>query len=406
MDGQRVRAVYLHIGAPKTGTTFLQGLLWRNRGALEREGVALPGDGFSDHFRATQDLRGRSKEASSRTPSWAGEWEALARRARRARASRVVISCEMLAAADPEQARRAVAALEPAEVHVVYTARDLATLLPAAYQENVKHRYARDFDAWLADVIDSGAGPGRWFWRVHDSVEALRRWSSAVPSERVHVVTMPQGAREPAPRTAQRPQGEAGSPEGSAPDLLWRRFASLLDVPPDHVDASAARPNASLGRAEVELLRRLNAALDAGVPYWHYSTAVKDRLAHESLATRAGRERLALPAERFPWVRERAEGLVAGLRRAGYPVTGDLDELLPLVPDGDTADRPREVTDTEVLDAAVDGLAGLVEASLRERTELPARELLKRTLLELGGRARPLATTLGLYRRVAVRIRR
>lgn len=388
MNGQRVPAVYVHIGAPKTGTTFLQGLLSRNREKLAQDGVALPGDGFSDHFRATQDLRGQPKEATSRTPSWSGEWAALARQARRTRASRVVISCEMLAAVSAERAQRAVASLEPAQVHVVYTARDLATLLPAAYQEHVKHRYARDFDAWLADVLDGGpgAGPGRWFWRVHDSGQVLRRWSTAVPPQRVHVLTMPQ--------------------TGSSPDLLWRRFASLIGVDPARVDASAARPNASLGRAEVELLRRLNAALDASVPFWHYSTAVKDRLAHEALAARPDGERLVLPAERIPWVRERAENLATALRRAGYPVIGDLDELLPALSEAGMAGGPREVTDTEILDAAVDGLAGLVEASLRERTELPTRELLKRTTLEVGGRVPPVAKALQLYRRATLRLRR
>lgn len=384
---RRAPTVYLHIGAPKSGTTFLQGLLWGNRETLKRNGVALPGEGFSDHFRATQDLRGRPQEASSRTPSWSGEWEALARQARRAPTSRVVVSCEMLAAVGAQQARRAAASLAPAEVHVVYTARDLATLLPAAYQEHVKHRYARGFDEWLGQVIGGdrpAAGPGRWFWRVHDSVEVLRRWSAAVPAERVHVITMPQ--------------------HGAPPDPLWRRFAALLEIPSDGVDASAARSNASLAPPEVELLRRLNAALPSTVPLWHYTAAVKDRLAHESLGNRERRERLVLPAEREQRAREMAEELVVGLRCAGYRVIGDLDELLPAV--SGSAGRTHDVTDAEVLDAAVDGLAGFVEASLRERTELSARELLVRTVLELGGRARPLAKALDLYRRTAVRLRR
>ena len=35
--------VYLHVGLPKTATTYLQTILWANRDALEGQGVRLPG---------------------------------------------------------------------------------------------------------------------------------------------------------------------------------------------------------------------------------------------------------------------------------------------------------------------------------------------------------------------------
>ena len=54
-------SVYLHIGEPKTGTTFVQQVMWRNRAALAAQGVVLPGHHPQDHFRASQDLRGIEK---------------------------------------------------------------------------------------------------------------------------------------------------------------------------------------------------------------------------------------------------------------------------------------------------------------------------------------------------------
>lgn len=48
--------VYLHVGAPKTGTTFLQGVLGKNRDTLKQQGVWLPGASAEDHFRAGFDL--------------------------------------------------------------------------------------------------------------------------------------------------------------------------------------------------------------------------------------------------------------------------------------------------------------------------------------------------------------
>src|SRR4029077_18663486 len=107
---------------PKTGTTFLQQVMWSNRAELAAQGVVLPGHHAQDHFRASQDLSGIEKLASAPAGSWAGEWEILASQARQAH-SVAVISHELFSAADAEQAGRAIASLRPAEVHVVITVR-------------------------------------------------------------------------------------------------------------------------------------------------------------------------------------------------------------------------------------------------------------------------------------------
>src|SRR5579859_7941744 len=165
--------VFLHIGEPKTGTTFLQQVMWSNRAELAAQGVVLPGHHPQDHFRASQDLRGIQKLPTDPAGSWTGEWEILARQARQP-GKTAVISHELFSALDAGQAARAVRSLQPAEVHVVLTIRDMATLLPAEWQETVKHRNARSWEDWLADVIDieSVAQDRRewWFWRVHDSL--------------------------------------------------------------------------------------------------------------------------------------------------------------------------------------------------------------------------------------------
>jgi hypothetical protein len=286
--------------------------MWRNRSELAAQGVVLPGHHPQDHFRASQDLRGIQKLASDPAGSWTGEWEILAAQAQQA-ANVAVISHELFSAADPEQAGRAVASLQPAEVHIALTVRDMATLLPAEWQETVKHRNTRAYQDWLADVIDrESVSAGRrqwWFWRVHDTLAILDLWSRHVPPEQVHVITVPQ--------------------RGSDQRLLWTRFASLLGIDPDSVDVSRARPNASLGMPEIEFLRRLNQALPAEVPDWYYMWNVKEAVAHQALAARPVQARIVLPADREAWAREQAEVLVAGLASAKYQLIGDLDELLP-----------------------------------------------------------------------------
>ena len=67
--------VFLHIGEPKTGTTFIQQVMWGSRAELAAQGVVLPGHHPQDHFRASQDLRGIQKLPSDPAGSWAGEWD-------------------------------------------------------------------------------------------------------------------------------------------------------------------------------------------------------------------------------------------------------------------------------------------------------------------------------------------
>jgi len=343
--------VFLHIGEPKTGTTFLQQVMWSSRAELAAQGVVLPGHHAQDHFRASQDLRGIQKLASDPAGSWTGEWEILARQATQAAQAgkTAVISHELFSAADGQQAGRAVATLQPAEVHIVITVRDMASLLPAEWQETVKHRNARAWEDWLGDVIDteSVAEDRRqwWFWRVHDTLAIGRLWSEFVPPERIHVITM--------------------APRGAGTSLLWDRFASLLGIDPGSVDISRARPNASLGLAETEFLRRLNQAIPAEVPDWFYMWNVKEGVAHKALADRPAGGRLMLPADREAWAKDQAEILIAGLQDSGYDLVGDPNELRPRQPACPGA-TPAGQPAGQMLDAAVQAAAALVVNQYRK----------------------------------------
>ena len=148
-----------------------------------------------------------------------------------------------------------------------------------------------------------------WFWRVHDTLAIGRLWSEFVPPERIHVITM--------------------APRGAGTSLLWQRFASLLGIDPGSVDISRARPNASLGLAEIEFLRRLNQAIPAEVPDWFYMWNVKEAVAHKALADRPAGGRLMLPADRETWAKDQAEILIAGLQDSGYDLVGDLTSSGP-----------------------------------------------------------------------------
>lgn len=345
------RSVYLHIGEPKTGTTYLQQILWANRPRLREHGVVVPGRRPVAHWAAVQDLRQVEQPPNDPFGAYAGHWDRLAAAALRAPRA-AVISHELISGVDADQAARAAESLGSADVHVVLTVRDIATLLPAEWQETVKHRNARTWRDWLGAVIDEeSVAPDRrrWlFWRMHDTLEILRIWSAVVPPDRIHVITVPA--------------------KNTEPDVLWRRFAAVIGVPPDAVEVEAAHRNTALTLPETEFLRRLNAALPERIPDWLYVRAVKDGLAHEISSARGEppADRMYLPKDRDEWAVKYAEALVADLRQSRYDIVGELTDLLP---------PPLPEARLDPAEVAADGVAAAgVAAAVQLVTQLAAEQ--------------------------------
>ena len=67
-DGSR--GAFVHVGPPKTGTTYLQSVLWNNRKRLRRNRVLLPGGAKVEHFRAAKDLKRLNRRRTRFLGSW------------------------------------------------------------------------------------------------------------------------------------------------------------------------------------------------------------------------------------------------------------------------------------------------------------------------------------------------
>ena len=298
--------VFLHVGSPKTGTTFLQQVLWSQRALAAKQGVRLPLASFNDHYLASLDLRGLARPPHPRRAR--GMWARLVADSA-GWPGTVLVSHELLAASTAAQARRATSSFgTDVELHVVLTARDLLRQLSAEWQEHVKHRSTLRFDEFVASVREQAPSRSGWFWGVQDYVGLANRWGEGLPPSRVHVVTVPP----------------AGAPQG----LLWRRFAGLLGLEPDSFDTSTSRANTSLGLEQAELLRRVNMALgDRLALPGPYPAVVKNVLAHRVLAGRPG-SRLRLDPADIEFAVEQSGLLAKGLEAAGVDVVGSLDELV------------------------------------------------------------------------------
>jgi len=337
--------VYLHIGIAKTGTTYLQELLWHNRKVLERHGVRYPAQLPGDHFRAAVDLR-QTPFAGDHATFVPGTWDTVAAAAMGA-PDRAVISHETLTRTRVEQVRRAAESFAGADLHLIVTVRDLGRQLPAVWQEQVKNRSAVSYTRFLRAVADRPqTRRHQHFWMAQDILDVLARWSAAVPPERIHVVTVPQ------------PGAESG--------LLWQRFASVIGVDPGVVDTDVPMSNVSLGVAEAELLRRMNRSLRNRMDWPTYEREIKVGLA-KRLAARRDSARLSVPANRRAWVGQCAEEMIAGLRSGGYDVVGNLDELRPVF-DERPAVMPSEVRPQRLLRMAGDVVGELVADSAAQRS--------------------------------------
>lgn len=368
-DGKRV---FLHIGAPKTGTTYLQHVLFSNAEALARAGVLYPYDELSDSFRSAHDFCA-SGWFGHGPDRFRGAWDRVARRTRQWEGSTVIVSSELLAAASPDRIDRGLTMLGPVDLHVVFSARDLARQLVSDWQEHIKHKHTVTLEKFVDDLVELGPDApkpfGKLFWGMHDAAHVLQTWAKFVPVEQIHVLTIP--------------------PPGGQPDALWTRFCAITGLDPLGYDTSAKRTNRSMGVAETELVRRMNAGARS-LDQRSYDALVRLFLAERVLAGgqaaggaggggRADRRSipLTLPPYHLDWARERSRTLIGELTAAGYPVAGDLTDLMPVAPASEYV-SPTQLTDADLGPLAIRTATAL----LKQAGKLREQKLELQTALE------------------------
>jgi hypothetical protein len=335
--------VFVHIGLPKTGTSYLQSILWSHRDQLRDAGLLVPGRERRDHLWASLVVR-EDTHVARRNERAPAAWDVL-RDEIRGWESDALISHEFFCSASAGQARSMVEALtaDGAEVHVVVTARDPLSLFTSSWQEHLKNKGTSRISEYAATVSDDPTVI--WNWRALDLGLVLERWGPAVGDPaRVHVITPPGRDR---PR-----------------DELWRRFCSVVGIPPD-VAVSESFANASMGVVEAETLRRINQQLHGFDRAFDRGVWIRSFLADDRLVPRGG-EPYWPGADQIDDCRRRGEAAAAFVGEAGFDVVGDLDSIL--VPDPIPERRhPDSVTDAEVAEVAV-SLVGDLLGEVRART--------------------------------------
>ncbi|MDQ3616873.1 MAG: hypothetical protein M3393_09660 [Actinomycetota bacterium] len=378
------RRVYVHIGLPKTGTSYLQSIFWQSQSALEAQDLQLVPSVRSMGYHLMLAVREElvpdldGPKASKILHRFREEAAALT-------SSRALISQELLGAASPHQAQALLGVLPHHEAHVVLTVRDLARHIPSAWQQQIKARAVMSYEDFRDEITASSTeapwDPG------YDLTGVLARWGACVPPERIHVVTVP------------KPNVPAS--------VLLERFCSVVGVDPERLNQEVGRSNTSLGLTQAELLRRVNLTLGDRLPHPRsgYGEHGKRFLGQTILRPQGG-EPAKLPERLSSWCERASLEIVERLASGGYDIVGDLDELLP-DPSAFTGDD-MVVSDAEVADAAAAALADILVARAGEQEEVATlrRQVraLRKKVRAVSARAQPAPS--GRWGRVRTRLGR
>jgi hypothetical protein len=339
--------LYLHIGAPKTGTTYVQHALHRNRKKLKSAGVLYPRVAGNAHHTSVWDLRAMWEQREFATDI-RGHWDKAVQAVREWDGTTAVMSSELFVYADPEECTRALTAFGDVDVHVIYTARDLVRQAPAVWQERIKNQYTLEYGEFLTDLVGKSRTPmAKGFWKAQDASTALRRWSQGVPPEHVHVVTTP--------------------PAGSPPILLWERFIGVLGLAGGDYDADVPAVNTSLSATAAEVLRRYNIRHgDALTPLQYRRRVVTSGLLDVLATEVADSSKLTLSPVHESALVARGKAVGDDIAQCGYDVVGSLDDLAPdassrqLLAGRPSGRHPGDVTDVEVSEALLDTIDNLL----------------------------------------------
>lgn len=343
------RARLLHVGLPKSGTTYMQRSAAASREALLAHGVRYPGSATS-HRLPILALMG--------TPlGWGGaEMQPEMRRWNRVLAEveadterRIYLSNEAATLCDDEQAERFSRALGP-RMHVLITLRGFTSLLASNWQQRIKTGSKISLDRWLKAVLaEHRTGIGANDYARVDLAGVVTRWVKLAGPENVTVIIADKRRRT----------------------LLTDVLSDLLDLPRDVLDAKEASgfsANRSLSMPEVEMLRAMNAVVRRRhrTDWAQYSELVRQGATARMLSMRtptADETPVLLPewAVRVaePLAREHAAAVLA----SGCRIVGDPDELLAPVMSVPVTPR----IDAVPVNAAAEALAGLVSAATGRR---------------------------------------
>jgi hypothetical protein len=307
----------LHIGPHKTGTTAIQGALHLARERLAAEGVAYPGRGRQPLWPILA-VTGQPALLGGPRPELS-YWDNLVRDVRAAGDQRVVLSSEFFAEADDATARRVIADLGGARVHVVVTLRSLTRILPSQWQQYLQNGFHFRYLEWLEGILsDPPHTPTPGFWRRHRHDELVKRWAAEHGPEKLTVIVVDESDRL----------------------MLLRVFESMLGLAEGFLVPEERAANRSLTVAEAELVRLLNEEFSRRAwPHRNYARFMRYGAVEHMKNAReplSDEPRIATPDWALARAVEISAEMAKNIEALGVNIVGDISTL---------GDVPRDVPD-------------------------------------------------------------
>lgn len=223
--------IVFHPGPNKTGTTSIQRYLLKAFGSQTAQKVWYPSQHANSaspgHARLVQAFRRDMDEGAAMLEAWIAEAAA-------ADTEILIVSAEDFCKFLSEDLGRVMDVMRPHPVHLIITQRNVRSLWPSAYQEQIKHGQTKDFDA-----------PGT-AERLQSNNRAIRK---TIVSDIYHVVR---------PDSATIVIGDKTAPPGA----LIGDFLTAAGLPPlQESDVEPLSVNRSHGLIELEVIRHLNMAM-------------------------------------------------------------------------------------------------------------------------------------------------
>ena len=304
--------------AASTGTTAIQGALHLTRERLAAEGVVYPGRGRQPLWPILA-VTGQPALLGGPRPE-ISYWENLVRDVRAAGAQRVVLSSEFFAEADAAAARRVIADLGGARVHVVVTLRSLTRILPSQWQQYLQNGFHFRYLEWLDGILsDPPCTPTPGFWRRHRHDALVTRWAAENGPENLTVIVVDESDRL----------------------MLLRVFESMLGLPGGFLVPGERAANRSLTVAEAELVRLLNEEFSRRAwPHRNYARFMRSGAVEHMKNTRQpspGEPRIATPDWALARAAETSAEMARNIEALGVNIVGDLSTLGELPEEGPAA---------------------------------------------------------------------
>ncbi len=224
----------MHVGLMKSGTTYLQEILSRNREFLRASAWDYPGARLNQQHACYSLCGSDIPWVKKPFPEKLGH--DLVKKLKRADTS-ILISAEALSVLHEDGIQRF---LEQTRVptKVVFTLRSLDRTLPSAWQQYLKGGGRTTFRAFIQRLQEQRADMSG-FWRTYGFGHAIERWSRIAP---VAVVIMPKA--------------------GGSREVLWELFRTAANLPQvPELEVAEEDSNVSLSLQAAQILREINKAL-------------------------------------------------------------------------------------------------------------------------------------------------